>query len=279
MSTTRSRARAGFTITELLIALVVFAIVGTGLTRMLTSQARFYEHQGAGRNARAVSRAATNLLLSEMRMVEAPGGVVAATASSVTLRVPYAVGVYCGLSAGASTISLMPVDSAMFAEPGFSGYAWRGLLGQYTYVEGGSALGIGVAAACTAASITPLPGSRLVSVTPALPVGVPAGAVVLLTRRITYEFASSVAIPGRQALWRRVVNTGASEELVAPFDATARFRFYDLNANTAQDAVPPLANIRGLEFVLVGASEGTPRLTGAPKRANLTTAVFFRNRL
>jgi hypothetical protein len=246
---------------------------------MMTSQARFYEHQGAGRAARSISRAAINVLLSEMRMVEAPGGVVAASATSVTVRVPYAVGVLCGPAAGASTVTVMPVDSAMFAEPGFSGYAWRGLLGQYTYVEGGSAIGAGVLAACTAANITPMPGSRLVSLSPALPPGVPSGAVVLLTRRTTYDFAASTALPGRRALWRRVVATGAAEELVAPFDVTARFRFYNMNANAAQDAVPALANIRGLELVLVGASESSPRITATPQRATVTTSVFFRNRL
>jgi type II secretory pathway pseudopilin PulG len=274
------RQRPGLTIIEMIVAVIVLGIVGGGIVRMLTSQARFYEHQGAGRNARSISRAATNVLLSEMRMVEAPGGVVAASATSITLRVPYAVGVYCEFAGGGSTIALLPTDSAMLAEPGFSGYAWRGLLGQYTYVEGGAAIGnAGLGACIGGANITPMPGGRVISLTPALPSGVPSGAVVLLTRRITYDFAPSTTMPGRRALWRRVVATGAAEELVAPFDATARFRFYNLNANTAQDAVPVLANIRGLEFVLVGASESSPRLTGAPQRSNVTTSVFFRNRL
>jgi hypothetical protein len=167
----------------------------------------------------------------------------------------------------------------MLAEPGFSGYAWRGLLGQYNYVEGGAALGVAVPGTCVAAGITPLPGSIRVSVAPLLPIGVPVGTVVLLTRRLTYSFANSAAIPGRRALWRRVDATGEREELAAPFDAAARFRFYRLSDNTAQDAVPPLAEIRGFELVLDGASEASPRTTGAPQRAPLTTSVFFRNRL
>ena len=264
---------------EILVTVIILGIVGGAMVRMLTSQARFYEHQGAGRNARSISRAAVNVLVSEMRMVESPGGVVAATATSVTLRVPYAVGVYCGTAAAISTISLLPTDSAMLAEPGFSGYAWRGLMGNYTYVEGGAAIAPGAPAICTANNISAVPGGVRVGVIPMLPTGVPVGAVVMLTRRINYSFAGSVAIPGRVALWRRIEATGAREELAAPFDVGSRFRFYRLSANTAQDAVPALAEIRGFELLLTGASEKSPRSTGAPQRANLTTSVFFRNRL
>jgi hypothetical protein len=262
----------------MMVTVVILAILGTGLTRLLTSQARFYEHQGAGRTARSVSRGAVNVLLSEMRMVETPGGVAAASASSVTLRVPFAVGLVCGPVAGGTTVSLLPADSAMLAEPGFSGYAWRNSAGVYTYVEAGVAIGNSVPAPCAAAGITPVAGGRTVAVAPALPAGAVPGTAVLLFRRITYDFAGSNALPGRVALWRRVIPSGAAEELVAPFDASARFRFFALDAANAQDAPPALDNLRGLELVLVGASEGAPRMRGAPLRASVTTAVFFRNR-
>lgn len=272
------RRRSGLTIIELIVTIIVLGIVGGGIVRMLTSQARFYEHQGAGRNARSISRAAVNVLLSEIRMVEAGGGVIAANAQSITLRVPYALGVYCGSPGGISTVALLPADSAMLAEPGFSGYAWRGRLGSYNYVEGGAMLMPPVPGTCVVAGITPL--AQRVGVIPNLPAGADVGTVVMLTRRITYAFANSAAIPGRIALWRRVDATGVREELAAPFDATARFRFYDRYANTAQDAVPAtLTDIRGFELVLDGASESSPALTGTPKRAPLTTSVFFRNRL
>ena len=271
------RRRRGLTIIELLVTIIVVGIVGGGIVRMLTSQARFYEHQGAGRNARSVSRAALNVMLSELRMVESGGGVVAASATSITLRVPYAFGVYCGSPSGVSTVALLPADSAMLAEPGFTGYAWRGRLGDYNYVEGGSMIVPPVPGTCVGAGITPI--AQRVGLMPVLPTGAASGTVVMLYRRLTYAFAASAAIPGRTALWRRIDATGEREELAAPFAATARFRFYPLNANTAQDAVPPLTDIRGFELVLTGASEASPRITGAPRNAQLTTSVFFRNRL
>jgi type II secretory pathway pseudopilin PulG len=272
------RRRSGLTIIELIVTIIVLGIVGGGIVRMLTSQARFYEHQGAGRNARSISRAAVNVLLSELRMVEAGGGVIAAGPNAITLRVPYALGVYCGSPGGVSTIALLPTDSAMLAEPGFSGYAWRGRLGNYNYVEGGAALALPVPGTCVVAGITPM--AQRIAVMPVLPVGADPGTVVMLTRRITYAFANSADIPGRIALWRRVDATGVREELAAPFDAGARFRFYELNADAAQDAVPAaLTDIRGFQLVLDGASESSPALTGTPQRAPLTTSVFFRNRL
>ena len=273
------RRRSGLTIIELLVTVIVLGIVGGGIVRMLTSQARFSEHQGAGRSARSVSRAAVNVLLSEMRMVDGTQGVIAATPSSVTLRVPYTLGVYCGSVGGVATVALLPTDSAMLAEPGFTGYAWRGRLGPYNYVEAGAALTAPVPGQCIASGLNPVPGSVRIGLTPVLPVGVDVGVVVMLTRRITYFFAGSAAVPGRVALWRRVDATGVREELAAPFDATSRFRFYRLNDNTAQDAVPVLNEIRGFELVLTGASESTPRLTGGYQRSALTTSVFFRNRL
>jgi hypothetical protein len=273
------RRRSGLTIIELLVTVIVLGIVGGGIVRMLTSQARFYEHQGAGRSARSVSRAAVNVLLSEMRMVDGTQGVIAATSNSVTLRVPYTLGVYCGSVGGVASVALLPTDSAMFAEPGFTGYAWRGRLGPYNYVEAGAALTAPVPGQCIAAGLNPVPGSVRIGLTPVLPVGVDVGVVVMLTRRTTYFFAGSAAVPGRVALWRQVDATGVREELAAPFDATSRFRFYRLNANTAQDAVPVLNEIRGFELVLTGASESTPRLTGGYQRSTLTTSVFFRNRL
>ncbi|MDQ4080801.1 MAG: hypothetical protein M3125_08580 [Gemmatimonadota bacterium] len=274
------RRRAGLTIIELIVTVIILAIVGAAIVRMLTSQARFYEHQGAGRNARSISRAAVNVLLSEIRMVEAGGGVLAASPNEITLRVPYAVGVYCGPAGGVGTVALLPTDSAVLAEPGFSGYAWRGRLGSYTYVEGGASLLAPVPGQCVSNNITPMAKSARMGFTPPLPLGADVGTVVLLTRRITYAFANSASVPGRIALWRRMEATGAREELAAPFDATARFRFYDRYANSAQDAVPgALTDIRGFELVLDGASEVSPALTGTPQRAPLTTSVFFRNRL
>src|SRR5512134_3922192 len=88
----RTTARRGMSLPELLIALVVLGIIGAASVRLLISQTTFYDVQLKKRAARAVSRASVNMMLSDLRMVESTGGVEAASATSVTLRVPYVMG-------------------------------------------------------------------------------------------------------------------------------------------------------------------------------------------
>src|SRR5207245_9543468 len=104
---------------------------------------------------------------------------------------------------------------------------------------------------------------RVAAVRPALPGAIPAatlvGTPVFLVQRVTYEFKSSVALPGRVALWRTIVQTGQTDEMVAPFDTTATFRFFAAGVHTAQARVPnPLINLRGLQLTPRAASGGAP---------------------
>ena len=102
---------------------------------------------------------------------------------------------------------------------------------------------------------------------------------MFLYRRVRYEFKASAAVPGQIGLWRTMVTGGQTEELAAPFAATARVNFYVLNNATAQAAVPaPLTNTRGLELVLNGLSERAPSGSTVAKSAPVTTSVFFENR-
>ena len=284
--------RRGFTLVELLISMLVASIIGAALVRMVLSQARFMDQQEAWREARSVSRGGINRLLSDLRAVEA-GGLQAAAAGGqdFTVRVPYAFGVLCGIGGAIFTVSLLPVDATMFAEPGYTGFAIRGTNGTYTYHASNVLPAPGTTALCLNGlydSIHTLPtfnGSpagtilNLVRTAGALAPPLPSrGSIVYMYRDIRYEFKASVAIPGRIGLWRTMVSTGATEELAAPFAATARVNFYNLDVTPAQAAVPPLLNVRGLELRLNGMSERTPSGSAAPKTATLTTSVFFENR-
>jgi prepilin-type N-terminal cleavage/methylation domain-containing protein len=298
--TTRSLARQGFTLVELLISLVVTAIVGAALVKMVLSQARFMDQQEAWRGARSVSRGGINRLLSDLRMVEATGGLEAAAAGGqdFTVRVPYAFGIMCSTNGAVTTLSILPVDSAIFAAPGFSGFAWRSAAGAYTYQQVGVALtDPGTVANCTGAvpvnihpatngalpSINGSPAGKVINVTGVVPLvaagGPPVGSIFFLYRRVRYEFKNSTALPGRTGLFRTMLTGGATEEIATPFANTARVNFYVLNVTPAQAAVPGvLGNVRGLELKLDGMSERTPGGSAAPKTANLTTSVFFENR-
>ncbi len=266
--------RRGLTLTEVLIAVVLLGIVGAGITRLLQSQLRFFARATNQRDARAVSRNALNLVRQEMRMIE-PIGIVAAGADSLRVRMPYAVGVYCGLN----TVTFAPVDSLVYAQARYSGFAYRDTLttSVTTYVSAGtSVLSTGLSATCTANSITPVPNGRVLIIAPAVPITT-LGAPIFLYQEVTYRIAASTLVSGRTALWRQVTG-GTAEEVAVPFDAASRFRFYVSGGTTAQDGVPsPLSNMTGVELVLVGESERTLPGSATPIEAVTRVPVFFRN--
>jgi prepilin-type N-terminal cleavage/methylation domain-containing protein len=284
------RVRRGFTLIELLVGIVIFAIIGALCTQLITNQGRYFDRQGMANSARNVSRASLNRMVSDFRMIEPSGGVVAASPTSLTIRIPFAIGVVCGVpnNNGSTIVTLLPVDSMTFATDGFYGYAWRSYKnGAYSYVENPaseySANG-GQVNVCTNANMTTVPGGQVVALTPVLPNASGLGAPVFLYTKIRYEFKASTAIPGATGLYRTRIapnGTETSEELVAPFASTASWKFFTVSGGSVAQANPPafLSDIRGLELHLDGTSEATAVTRLAPESAPFTTAVFFKNRL
>jgi prepilin-type N-terminal cleavage/methylation domain-containing protein len=276
--------RRGFTLIELIIGIVIFGIVGALFTKLLTVQGRFFDKQGMGNASRNVSRATLNRVVSDFRMIEATGGVIAASPTSLTIRVPFAIGVVCSTNATSTAVSFLPVDSVMYDEDGFYGYAWRSATtGAYTYVENPAARDKTTGQnACNLVNITTLPGGRAARITPIV-AGSSLGTPVFLYRRIRYEFKASTAVPGKIGLYRTIIFQNLSEtaeELVAPFANTARFRYFVVGDNeNAQDDPPGnLSDIRGLELHLDGMSENKVPGSISSEYAPFTTAVFFKNR-
>lgn len=276
-------SRRGFTLIELLVGVVLFAIVGAALTRLLTVQGRFYDRQGMANAARNVSRASLNRVISDFRMIEATGAIIAATPTTLDLRIPYAIGVECADAGGRTHLTLLPVDSTTYANSTFYGYAWRSsTTGVYTYVEGGSSVQAGDPNVCTGVRITSVPGGKVVSVAPTLPVAAGLGTPTFLYERVKYELKASVAVPGKVGLWRTLIRPGGNltEELVAPFANTAKWRFFTVNGGAVAQDNPPadLTTIRGLELHLDGLSEYAVAGQATSESAPFTTAVFFKNR-
>ncbi len=187
--------RRGFTLIELLTALTIFGVIAGALTGLIVSQSRFYSQQDATREARSTSRAALNMILSDLRMVEAIGGIEAADAQSITVRVPYSFGIVCTSVGLTAVVSLLPTDPTTVASAGFSGYAWRNAGGGYTYVTVGTPMSSPITTLCTdpPISIKTLPGGRVVGLPDP---GAPTGTPVFLFQRIEYYFADSDALPG-----------------------------------------------------------------------------------
>jgi prepilin-type N-terminal cleavage/methylation domain-containing protein len=271
--------RRGFALAELLVALVIAGVIGVALTRLVLNQARFVSMQDAMMRSRGGARAALNVLAEELRMV-GTGGLVAAHADSITVRVPYAFGVSCMKGFGYTAVSLFPTDSATFFGATMSGYAWRTANGSYEFENGAAFIDNVTVAACTGVGITTLsaPGwtARAVAVTQDLDTDT--ATAVYLYQNIRYAFAPSTVLPGRVALWRTVLSTGVREELVAPFDTASGFSFLTGSRYTNQTAAPsPLDSARGVRVRLVAASETAPQGRSSPTTFDITVNILFRN--
>jgi prepilin-type N-terminal cleavage/methylation domain-containing protein len=287
------RSRDGFTLAEVVVALVIAGIVGVAMTRVLTSQNQFFDQQTNQRAARDVATNAMNIMLNDLRMVQDMGGVdaVGADGKSIRVFVPYRFGLVCGTSGSVTTVSMLPTDSATSAMATYGGFAWRSpTTGLYTYVlPNGAPVSSASPSLCTGtgggqASLTSVSvngrtGDILDLKSPSA-TGAPVTAPVFMWQKVTYSFAASTTYPGMIALWRNLTANGVTtnEELLAPFDTSARFRFYLDGNDVSQVAVPSdLTTIRGLDIVLNALSPRASSINNATSVTKLTTAVFFKN--
>jgi hypothetical protein len=202
------------------------------------------------------------------------------------------MGLICASTASLHTLILLPVDSLELVKPGLSGLAARASSGAMTPATMALTVAFpgSVPSACTTAgvqSITAAASEPNARTRPLTLAGTgmtthTAGTPVMLYRRVRYYLGVSAqsGLSGRTALWRDYLDDGSgAEELSAPYDASAAFRFYNLSATTSTTTVPsPLSNTYGIEFFLPGESVRTARKRSAPEQANTTTSVFFANR-
>lgn len=273
---TPRRLRRGFSLVELLITLVLVSIIGAAAGNLLMSQTRFYSRLAGQKDARSVTRNARNIIQTELSMVEAGGGVTAASNDSIRVRLPYIWGIYCS----SNTMMYLPYDSAMTAMATLAGYAIKdtSTTGVYAYTATTTAPTAGTATDCTGAptSITAPTNGGYLTLSPA--VTGTAASPMFLYQVVTYTFGTSAIVPGKRGLYRRI-GDGAAEEILAPFDTSAKFRYYNLYADTAQTTVPTLANIRGVELQLDAQSASRTGGQTTPESVSLKTAIFFRNRV
>lgn len=296
------RARRGFTLTEVMISMVMISIIGVALTRLIVTQSRFSNKQVLQRNARGVSRGALNIMLSELRTVEQSTAfrfgnpltslgvaIPAPTATALVVNVPWAVGVRCS----ANAIAILPIDSMshVVGAGNTVGVGYRTIDERYVYdptpsVTSGNSSDF---AACTAAGITvtgpdAMPNMRVATLSGLGLVGGVVGTPVMLFYRVKYEFKASTTVTGRMGLFRSVANSSASfgtaEEIVAPFASNSGFRFFVGTGRTATTVVPAnLETITGVQLNLFALSERNTQGRTTPETSNLSTAIFFRNRL
>ena len=265
--------RRGFTLTELVVAMAVLAILGTALARLLLNNSRFVARQEAQLDARQTARAAMNLMTAELRAVT-DSGITIISATGIGFRMPVAFGMLCGVSSGTTIASLAPVDSVIYNSGGIDGVAWWDSDGDYRSLAGVTMSPSAATGVCDADSIRVIPDGNLVALSSAA-LGNP-GDVFYAYRTVVYVFAASAMLPGRIALWRRE-SGGSSVELLAPFSTDAGIT-YLVGSDLREDPSPTLGSIRGVRLRLIAESEVTPPGQQEPARFALEPQVHFVNR-
>jgi prepilin-type N-terminal cleavage/methylation domain-containing protein len=286
------RSRRAFTLHEMIISMVIVGIIGAAFTKVLISQTRFHDRETALRSARSIARGATNVLMADLRMVQDSGSVDSVTADGKLIRilVPYRFGLVCTASAGTTTVSMLPTDSGTVAYSVYQGFAWRGANGLYNYVfpNNPTTTDIPVAATtpadCTGngagqAQIRTVTtngrSGEILDLKSAGPSGATPTAPMFLFQRVTYSFRTSSVYPSYLGLWRNV-DGGVNEEIMAPFDTSTRFRFYQPGDDTSRVAPPDVGKIRGLDLVLTSISPRASTMSPTTT-ARVVTSVFFKN--
>jgi prepilin-type N-terminal cleavage/methylation domain-containing protein len=226
----------GFTLVEMLIALVVAGVLAGGVTTLLMRQNSFYGQNDDTIYAEQTMRGTADLVASELRMVS-PGtsgtdtDFLLASADSVEVRFDVARGVVCGDNGG-STIYVYVYDtpSAVNLPTGRGTAVSSRDESAFHYVSSFDATG------SKAVNSSSLAYTTCVAANDGTPqsanldnyrtidwsgsgLAVPSkGAVVRMYGTLTYSFAPSSFTTGT-ALWRN------NQELAAPFASGAKFQY------------------------------------------------------
>lgn len=250
--------RAGFTLVETIVALVLSSIVLVLVSTTFLVQSRFYSSQTLAAGVQDNARFATEQVASELRSLM-DSGVVVAGRRTLTVRSPIALAVVCDrqglnihvhIDGGVASLDTMEVGGVAWLNQ--STGAWRYRNATWSTINS-PAGGNTSAARCAANGADTARASadfRRLRQFFTLFFSVPApGEVLLLFRETTFQIQPSQLEPGRLGLFRRRYG-GTFVELASGMDTTASFR-YRTGGSTYADTVfgASLGTIDGVRIV------------------------------
>ena len=238
--------RAGFSLVEALVAVLLSSLVVVMVAGILLAQNRSYAAQLGVTDAHHNARAVTELLSSELRLVM-EDGVLLAEDDEITVRTPLVVAAVCwtdGVVVGVHTEGGEAAIESHEAE--VAGFAVMDVVGGWDYydvdwatIDDGRSSSV-IAGSCYANGADTV-GARadfhslksLDSYHPTVP-GV--GEVILLFGKTTYKFQTSILDPTTVGLFREV-SGGTLVEFATGMDSTAQFQ-YRTGTSSYDDNVP-----------------------------------------
>ena len=223
------RGERGVTLIELAAGLALAGLVAAAVIGVLLDQHDFYALSSDRAHARQGVRAAAEIVGAELRLASA-GDLLAAGADSVSLRLDVLRAVVCGPAVGSpGHVAVYVFDTVTNPNvpPGFRGWAYANPDGPWQRADGAPlavTVGDGRTPCARRGGPGRQPGWRYRAVGGWLRAGsfgsVPEpGAVLTRYARLTYSIEPSASYPGASAIHRN------SQELVAPFDDGAGFRY------------------------------------------------------
>lgn len=211
----------GFTLVEMLIALVVAGVLSAGMYKLLLDQNRYYGQMSDRAYAEETLRASADLMAAELRLV-ASGDVLAAQPDSVAVRSDVLLAYVCHVTSGDNVYYYVTHEVSDAALEGARGTAYSNPFSSgYVYEDGFDATGTASSTAQAECEARGAPTGKAADRyrlkgwdgTPPDP-----GATLRIYRKLSYYFAPSETSDGL-ALWRN------DSELAAPFADGAGFRY------------------------------------------------------
>ena len=107
MPGTRGRNRRGFTLTELMIVVVVLGILMAILSTMFLTQQRFYGDVGETAAIRRELRTGAGILPLDIRGISGPGGdIISYNTTKIEVRAPIGSAVICDIAADRASFEI-----------------------------------------------------------------------------------------------------------------------------------------------------------------------------
>ena len=239
-------ARAGFSLVEVVVALLLSSLIIVMVAGIFLAQNRSYQVQLGVTDAHHNARAVTELLSSELRSVM-EGGVKLAQNDRITVRTPIVVAAVCwtdGVIVGAHTDGgEAAIESRAEEVTGFavqdSGGEWDYYDVDWAAIDDGSSSSL-IAESCYANGADTvgvrndfLSLQNLDSHHPTVP---DVGEVILLFSTTTFKFQTSVLDPTTVGLFRQIEGDSLVE-FASGMDSTAQFQFRTTENSSYEESV------------------------------------------
>jgi len=270
----------GFTLVEVLVALVLSGIITGVIFQFLVGQGQFSRLQTAQEEVQDNTRHALEVISAELRGVGVDA-ISAFTPQSVTFRTPRAWGIVCGYASSTTIHVLFPASvrpalrlgaDALAVPPVGTVPTW-----QFAAVSDATNLSGNIAAATLACNTGLRTNPAIVAALTAdqsrartftgAPAGVPVGSRVYVYDEVTYAAGTAADAPGTWILRNAAL-------LAGPLPSVGGLRFaYFTAANTSATVAGDIRSVR-----VVVATNSTAKFGGSSRVTADSTMVFLRNR-